>query len=284
MTDPNVTDFALVLARVWLGIMIFAHGWRHVAAVRSGPGMANWFESLGLKPGWLHAWTVTLTEVAVGVVLVAGFLTPFAYGGLCALLVVAAVTNHRKNGFFLSSKRGAWSTSSALPCSPSCSAPSARGGGPSTTRSASRSRSRTAPRCVDHRGAGPRRRRRVPRRVLAPAEGRDLGDAAAYRGSSAATRGSTTSRHGATIPTSAASNTGASRAGCTARIGPGAGHADEVLEGARGSPTVDVETRGQRAAGEPDLTAGRLPAPIGDRAGARPSSASSRSSSGASRG
>ena len=64
--------------------MIFAHGWRHVAAVRSGPGMANWFESLGLKPGWLHAWTVTLTEVAVGVVLVAGFLTPFAYGGLCA--------------------------------------------------------------------------------------------------------------------------------------------------------------------------------------------------------
>jgi putative oxidoreductase len=108
VTDPNVTYFALMLARVWLGIMIFAHGWRHVAAVRSGPGMANWFESLGLRPGWLHAWMVTLTEVAAGVALVAGLFTPFAYGGLCAVLVVAAITNHRTNGFFLSSKKEGW--------------------------------------------------------------------------------------------------------------------------------------------------------------------------------
>ena len=30
--------------------MVFMHGWRHLKAIRSGPGMANWFESLGLKP------------------------------------------------------------------------------------------------------------------------------------------------------------------------------------------------------------------------------------------
>jgi len=69
VTDIHYTDFALLLARLWLGGMIFAHGWRHVRAVRSGPGMANWFESLGLKPGPLHAWNVTLTEVAAGVAL-----------------------------------------------------------------------------------------------------------------------------------------------------------------------------------------------------------------------
>ena len=77
-----MTDFALLLARAWLGVMIFAHGWRHVGALRSGPGMANWFESLGLRPGWIHAWTVTLTELAAGVALVAGLLTPVAYGCL----------------------------------------------------------------------------------------------------------------------------------------------------------------------------------------------------------
>jgi putative oxidoreductase len=108
MTDPNLTHFALALARVWLGIMIFAHGWRHLAATRSGPGIAQWFHGLGLRPGPLHAWNVTVTELVVGVVLVAGFLTPLAYGGLCALLLVAAVTNHRKNGFFINNPGQGW--------------------------------------------------------------------------------------------------------------------------------------------------------------------------------
>jgi putative oxidoreductase len=101
----DAANFALLLARVWVGIMIFAHGWRHVKAIQSGPGMANWFESLGLKPGALHAWAVTLTEVTIPFALVAGFLTPLDYGGVCALMLVAFMTNHRQNGFFLSSAK-----------------------------------------------------------------------------------------------------------------------------------------------------------------------------------
>jgi putative oxidoreductase len=81
--------------------MIFAHGWRHVKAIQSGPGMANWFESLGLKPGHFHALMVTGTEVVIPVALVLGFLTPLCYGGVCALMLVAMITNHLKNGFFL---------------------------------------------------------------------------------------------------------------------------------------------------------------------------------------
>ena len=101
----DAANFAVLLARVWVGIVIFAHGWRHVKAVRSGPGMANWFESLGVRPGPIHAWTVTLTEVVFPVLLVAGFLTPLDYGGICALMIVAWVTNHLKNGFFLTSAK-----------------------------------------------------------------------------------------------------------------------------------------------------------------------------------
>jgi putative oxidoreductase len=98
---PDSLDFALLLSRVWIAVMVFMHGWRHLAAIRSGPGMANWFESLGLKPGWFHAQMVTGTELALPVLLVLGFLNPVAYGGVCALMVVAFLTNHLKNGFFL---------------------------------------------------------------------------------------------------------------------------------------------------------------------------------------
>jgi putative oxidoreductase len=100
--------FALALARVWLGIMIFAHGWRHLQVTRAGPGIANWFEGLGLKPGPVHAWNVTLTELGVGVVLILGFLTPVSYGALASLMLVAAITNHRKNGFFINNKPEGW--------------------------------------------------------------------------------------------------------------------------------------------------------------------------------
>jgi len=99
----DAANFALLLARVWVAIMIFAHGWRHVKAVQAGPGMANWFESLGLKPGQFHALMVTGTEVTIPFALAAGFLTPLCYGGVCALMLVAMITNHLKNGFFLSS-------------------------------------------------------------------------------------------------------------------------------------------------------------------------------------
>jgi putative oxidoreductase len=98
-------NFALLLARVWIAIMIFAHGWRHVKSIRSGPGMANWFESLGLKPGPLHAQLVTVTELVIPVGLALGFLTPLMYAGVVSLMLVAFVTNHLKNGFFLSSAK-----------------------------------------------------------------------------------------------------------------------------------------------------------------------------------
>jgi putative oxidoreductase len=101
MSNLDALNFALLLSRVWIAIMIFAHGYRHVKSIQSGPGMANWFESLGLKPGPLHAWVVTLTEVTLPFLLLFGLFTPLAYGGVCALMVVAWLTNHLRNGFFL---------------------------------------------------------------------------------------------------------------------------------------------------------------------------------------
>jgi len=113
-TGSDTVNLALTVARVWVGIVMFAHGWRHLKSVRGGPGMANWFESLGLKPGKVHAWNVTLTELAVGPALVLGLLTPAAYGGVAAILLVALVTNHWKNGFWSNSPGEGWEYTGTL--------------------------------------------------------------------------------------------------------------------------------------------------------------------------
>jgi uncharacterized membrane protein YphA (DoxX/SURF4 family) len=41
----------LLVARLWVGAVMLAHGLNHVRALRSGPGMANWLRSLGLSNG-----------------------------------------------------------------------------------------------------------------------------------------------------------------------------------------------------------------------------------------
>jgi putative oxidoreductase len=54
-----------------------------------------------MRPGRLHAWLASGTEIAAGVLLVLGLLTPLAAAGVVGVLVVAWITNHRGNGFFI---------------------------------------------------------------------------------------------------------------------------------------------------------------------------------------
>ena len=100
----NASNFSLLLARMWVGAVMFAHGWKHVKALRSGPGMADWLESLGLRHGAMQARLLTWSEVAVGPVLVLGLLTPAAYGVVVSLMLVAFATNHRDKGFFVTAR------------------------------------------------------------------------------------------------------------------------------------------------------------------------------------
>jgi putative oxidoreductase len=108
VNDLDAYNLSLFIARVWMGGMMFAHGYRHLKSVRSGPGMASWFESLGLRNGPLQAWNVTLTELVFGGMLVVGFLTPLSYAGVASIALVALVTNHWKNGFFINSPGEGW--------------------------------------------------------------------------------------------------------------------------------------------------------------------------------
>jgi putative oxidoreductase len=100
MTEHSV-DLALLVLRVATGAVFLAHGINHVFGGGKIAGTGRWFESLGMKPGWLHAWTASLTEIGAGALLVLGLLTPVAAAGVIGVMLVAWITNHLKNGFFI---------------------------------------------------------------------------------------------------------------------------------------------------------------------------------------
>jgi putative oxidoreductase len=102
MQDLNAAfNVSVLVLRVALGIVFLAHGVNHVFRGGKIAGTARWFESLGMKPGVLHAWLASLTELASGALLLVGFLTPLAGAGVVGTMLVAWITNHLRNGFFI---------------------------------------------------------------------------------------------------------------------------------------------------------------------------------------
>jgi putative oxidoreductase len=101
MSGGDVTDLALLIFRVAVGAVFLAHGINHIVGGGRIAGTAAWFESLGMRPGRLHAWLASLTEIGAGGLLVLGLATPLAAAGLIGTMLVAWITNHLKNGFFI---------------------------------------------------------------------------------------------------------------------------------------------------------------------------------------
>jgi putative oxidoreductase len=94
-------DTALLILRVCLGLTMAAHGYNKFFGGGRIPGTAKWFESIGMKPGTLHARIAATTEMSAGLGLAVGLLTPVPAAGFIALMLVAAWTVHRANGFFI---------------------------------------------------------------------------------------------------------------------------------------------------------------------------------------
>ncbi len=98
--SPGVS-FCLLLLRITLGVMIAAHGMNKIFGGGKIAGTAAWFDSIGMKPGVPNAWAAALTEIGAGLFLIVGFLVPLGCAGVVALMTVAILTVHRKNGFFI---------------------------------------------------------------------------------------------------------------------------------------------------------------------------------------
>lgn len=97
----NVYDVGLLILRLVLGLTLAAHGFNKFFGGGRIPGTARWFESIGMKPGRFHAAVAATTEVSAGLGLAAGLLTPIPAAGFVSLMLVAAWTVHRPNGFFI---------------------------------------------------------------------------------------------------------------------------------------------------------------------------------------
>jgi putative oxidoreductase len=97
----NVYDVGLLILRLVLGLTLAAHGFNKFFGGGRIPGTARWFESIGMRPGKFHAVVAATTEVSAGLGLAAGLLTPIPAAGFVSLMLVAAWTVHRPNGFFI---------------------------------------------------------------------------------------------------------------------------------------------------------------------------------------
>lgn len=99
-------DLGLLLLRLTVGLTLAAHGTQKLFGWFGAPGrdaIGQGFEMLGFHPGRRHALMAGLVEAGCGLLLALGFLTPIAAAGVFAVMLVAAVSAHVKQGFFISS-------------------------------------------------------------------------------------------------------------------------------------------------------------------------------------
>ncbi|MDH3293167.1 MAG: DoxX family protein [Acidimicrobiia bacterium] len=94
-------NLALLVLRVSLGLMMAAHGYRKIFRGGRLAGTAAWFDSIGMRPGRLHAAMAAGSEVGSGLLLTVGLLHGPAAAVMVGVMVVAGWTVHRPNGFFI---------------------------------------------------------------------------------------------------------------------------------------------------------------------------------------
>ena len=94
-------NLALLILRVSFGLTMAAHGYAKVFQGGRLPGTAGWFDSIGMKPGAVHARLAAGTEILAGLGLAIGLLTSLSAAGFVALMLVAGWVVHRANGFFI---------------------------------------------------------------------------------------------------------------------------------------------------------------------------------------
>jgi putative oxidoreductase len=94
-------NLALLLVRVVVGPVLAFHGYAKIFRGGRLEGTGGWFNSIGMRPGHLHARVAAGGELLTGTCLALGLLTPFAGMGLVGLMSVAVWTVHRGHGLLV---------------------------------------------------------------------------------------------------------------------------------------------------------------------------------------
>jgi putative oxidoreductase len=94
-------DIALLVLRVVVGLFFAGHGAQKLFGSFGGHGLAGtagFFDSIGMRPGRRNAIAAGAAEFVGGVLLVLGLATPLAAAMIIAVMFVAILTVHAKNG------------------------------------------------------------------------------------------------------------------------------------------------------------------------------------------
>lgn len=94
----------LAILRIVTGLTLMSHGSQKLFGMFGGAGlngMAQWFESIGLTPGYLLATLAGSAEFFGGLALVLGLLVRLASIPLIVAMLVAVFSVHLANGFFI---------------------------------------------------------------------------------------------------------------------------------------------------------------------------------------
>src|SRR6185503_13140242 len=97
-------ELGLFLLRITVGLTLAAHGAQKLLGWFGGYGIAGtagWLESVGFRPGRLHAILAGVTEIGGGLLLAIGLATPLGAAIVASVMIVAAAIVHLKNGFFI---------------------------------------------------------------------------------------------------------------------------------------------------------------------------------------
>lgn len=99
--EADSVNLGTLMLRVLFGLTFAAHGYAKFFQGGRIAGTAGWFDSMGMRPGKVHALAAATTELGAGLLLALGLLTPFAAMAMVGTMVVAGWTVHRNNGFFI---------------------------------------------------------------------------------------------------------------------------------------------------------------------------------------
>lgn len=94
-------DLALLVLRLVVGLFFVGHGAQKLSGTFGGHGVAGtaqFFESIGVRPGRRNALAAGWGELLGGALLALGFLSPLAALLLIAVMTTAILSVHIKNG------------------------------------------------------------------------------------------------------------------------------------------------------------------------------------------
>jgi len=96
VTNRSAVDWALLIARIIVGVVFMAHGSQKLFGAFGGPGLSGFVQMLG-PIGYL----VAIGEFFGGLGLVVGFLSRFSAAAIIVIMLGAIAMVHGKVGFFM---------------------------------------------------------------------------------------------------------------------------------------------------------------------------------------